>query len=473
MSRSSAQELLRRHGIAYMATRNGRYTTNCPWCLGPYLSVKIDDGGACWFCRDCQCRGPEPAAAGNGRATNSLGKPTAVYPYEDELGRLLFEVLRFEPTGGPKQFRQRAGPDQQKWSIKGVRIGSSDDISDWFERGGGTVETLWAAVERLPDYALADDMPPPDNEPPPAHPPDEPARAEPEPKHVPVPLLRVSDWEGVPVPKREWTVPDRIPVRNVALLSGEGAVGKDILTLQLAVAHVLARDWFGTMPTPGPVLYLNCEDEPDELHRRLDVIRTSRAVRLADLNDLHLWSLVGQDAVLAAPDRRGTLMQRTARFRELRERVLDIRPVLVVASSLADVFAGNENDRSQTRQFVTIMRGLGMEANCAALLIAHPSLSGIATDSGLSGSTAWHNSIRARGLLKTATVKTATADDDSEPDPDLRVLEWRKNSYGPLAEQTQLRWKLIEGTRADCSCRMSVQARSSKWPPTVGSTTCS
>jgi hypothetical protein len=30
--------------------------------------------------------------------------------------------LRFEPIGQPKQFRQRTGPDQKKWSIKGARI---------------------------------------------------------------------------------------------------------------------------------------------------------------------------------------------------------------------------------------------------------------------------------------------------------------------------------------------------------------
>ena len=35
----SAQELLRRHGIEYKPTRNGKFTTNCPECGGGYLSV--------------------------------------------------------------------------------------------------------------------------------------------------------------------------------------------------------------------------------------------------------------------------------------------------------------------------------------------------------------------------------------------------------------------------------------------------
>jgi len=53
---------------------------------------------------------------GNGRAGHpSLGKIVAVYPYSDENGTVLFEVVRFEP----KDFRQRR-PDGT-WSVKGVR----------------------------------------------------------------------------------------------------------------------------------------------------------------------------------------------------------------------------------------------------------------------------------------------------------------------------------------------------------------
>lgn len=49
------------------------------------------------------------------------GQPVAAYPYLDEQGELLFEVVRFEP----KDFRQRrpdpAGKGGWTWSLKGVR----------------------------------------------------------------------------------------------------------------------------------------------------------------------------------------------------------------------------------------------------------------------------------------------------------------------------------------------------------------
>jgi hypothetical protein len=55
---------------------------------------------------------------------------------------------------------------------------------------------------------------------------------------------------------------------------------------------------------------------------------------------------------------------------------------------------------------------------------------------GMSGSTAWFNSVRAQIYLKAAATR-----DGDEPDPDLRELEAKKSNYGPLAKTTLLRWK--------------------------------
>ena len=88
-----------------------------------------------------------------------------------------------------------------------------------------------------------------------------------------LPMLDIASWDGVPVPARDWAVRDRIIRRAVTVLSGEGGIGKSILIMQLCCAHVLARDWFGQLPEPGPVIYLNAEDDERELHFRLEAIR--------------------------------------------------------------------------------------------------------------------------------------------------------------------------------------------------------
>jgi RecA-family ATPase len=68
---------------------------------------------------------------------------------------------------------------------------------------------------------------------------------------------------------------------------------------------------------------------------------------------------------------------------------------------VADVFGGSEIDRSQVRQFVALTRQIAIAANGYVIMSAHPSLAGINSNNGLSGSTQWHNSVRARGYLHT------------------------------------------------------------------------
>jgi RecA-family ATPase len=68
---------------------------------------------------------------------------------------------------------------------------------------------------------------------------------------LPLEFIRAANWHSQPIPRRHWAVENRIPLRNVTLLSGEGAIGKSVVLMQLGVAHVLGRDWLGTLPEPG------------------------------------------------------------------------------------------------------------------------------------------------------------------------------------------------------------------------------
>ena len=146
-------------------------------------------------------------------------------------------------------------------------------------------------------------------------------------------------------------------------------------------------------------------------------------------------SMAGEEALLAVPDKSG-MMKPTEMFVRLQKSACDIRPKLIVIDNSADVFGGNENDRTQVRQFITILRGLAMTANAGVLLTSHPSLSGLNSGSGLSGSTGWNNNVRSRAYFKRVIVEK-----DDEPDPNLRVLEIMKANYGPVGETITLRWQ--------------------------------
>ena len=243
-----------------------------------------------------------------------------------------------------------------------------------------------------------------------------------------------ADLAGKPVPARGWLVRDMIPDRTVTLLGGDGGTGKSQIALQLSVATEIGSEWLGQLPEQGPVVFASAEDDQDELHRRLSDIAALHNVSLADLSDLHVTSLAGRDAVMGVPDKAG-IIRETAVWRGLVAKVEQVKPRLVVIDTLADIFAGNENARAEARQFIGQLRGLAITRSCAVLLLNHPSLSGMASGAGTSGSTAWSNSVRSRIYFE-----RAKGEDGIEIDPDLRLLKVMKANYGPVGMELRLRW---------------------------------
>src|SRR5262249_47254426 len=103
--------------------------------------------------------------------------------------------------------------------------------------------------------------------------------------------------------------------------------------------------------------------------------------------------------------------------------------------ALADSFAGDENNRIQARQFISMLRRPAVTHHCAFLAIAHPSLSGIATGRGTSGSTGWSNSVRARMYLETLALE------GRDPDPNLKMLREPKANYAEAGFELVLRYE--------------------------------
>ena len=239
--------------------------------------------------------------------------------------------------------------------------------------------------------------------------------------------------KGKAVPPRQWLVHGLVPQKTVTLFSGDGGTGKSLLALQLAVAVVAQTAWIGKTANIGRVIFLSAEDDDDELHRRLDDILTAEHREYDDLSGLTLRSLAGEDALLAV-ETQIALMQ-SALFEELDKRAAEEAPALIVFDPLADVYPANENDRAKVRQFVGILRGLAIKRKCAVLLLGHPSLTGLNSGTGTSGSTAWNNSVRSRLYLSRIT------DNGFEPDPDARVLSTKKANYGRTGGEINLKWE--------------------------------
>jgi RecA-family ATPase len=186
-----------------------------------------------------------------------------------------------------------------------------------------------------------------------------------------LPVIDPRDWQGKTVPQRQWFIEGLIPDRTVTNLSGDGGSGKTEVILQLIAAASLQTQWFGKDVSTGPCLYYGAEDEADELHRRLETIVRHEGKQLSDLAGIRLVPMAGQDAVLAEPDRKGMLAA-TPIFAKLEAETRSLRPKLVVIDPSADVFGGDEINRSQVRKFVSMLRGLAIDFDCAVLLLSHP-----------------------------------------------------------------------------------------------------
>lgn len=157
----------------------------------------------------------------------------------------------------------------------------------------------------------------------------------------------------------------------------------------------------------------------------------------------------------------------TPTFAELLRIAKDHDARLVIIDTLADVFAGNENERGQARTFAQAALGLlARETQGAVLVLAHPSRAGMNSGSGESGSTAWVGTFRSQVYL--ATPKTEQGE---PPDPDLRVLTRRKSNATRRDETIELRWE--DGVFVAKHLWPAFWGQSSGAPPNGSSWNCS
>ncbi len=260
-------------------------------------------------------------------------------------------------------------------------------------------------------------------------------------RSIPLPVLNPADWQGQTLPVRKFFVPDLIPIKAVTLLSGDGGTGKSYLALQLATAAVCGETWLGMPVKSGPVLVLACEDDGDELQLRLHDITSALGRRFDELENMRIVVGVGLDAAIFEAEEGASKGRLTARFAEIEQHARDLRPVAIMLDTAADIYAANESTRRIVRQFIGALTGLGIELNCAIVLLAHPSKAGMASGDNYSGSTAWNGSVRSRLSLEYAAKPKASDDEDGSIDRNARILKHAKSNRGARLDDIKLRWE--------------------------------
>ena len=238
-----------------------------------------------------------------------------------------------------------------------------------------------------------------------------------------------------PVKKREWVLEEWFPKKTVSLLFGQGGVGKTLVIQQLANCIAKGEDFFNVKTQKMPVLCVFCEDDNEEINRRQMSINEWMGVEegfSSASEQVFFWPRVGEDNIVVTFPSQGE-DKATNFYHKLLKVVEKIKgeekEICVILDNATDFFGGSENVRREVNSFIkTYCGALCTRYNATVILLAHPSLSGLASGSGMSGSTAWENSVRSRSYLAR----------DEEVD-DLRVLSRKKSNYSAIDSQNDIK----------------------------------
>lgn len=231
-------------------------------------------------------------------------------------------------------------------------------------------------------------------------------------------------------PARDWMVENCFLRGTVAMVSGDGGIGKSLLMQQLCSCAVLGKPFLGMILKPGRALFLGCEDDGDELHRRQWNINRSLGAAMEDVLEggLDLVPRVGQDSGLMLFDRKEWRMKRAPLMDRLLVHCRREGVQYVVIDTATKTFRGNQNDETQVDDYIAELRRLAIAIQGVVIFTKHPSMSGRALGTGESGNVAWSNSVRARFYLR--KDKSGGV-----------VFEGLKANYGKTLDKIALRWE--------------------------------
>ena len=243
-----------------------------------------------------------------------------------------------------------------------------------------------------------------------------------------------------------------IPLGELALLVGEGGIGKSWALLQLAISIVTGRSWLGfKVPADaiGGVAVIMAEEDEDELARRVRTIsdRLNLAAHERSMVDARLFpmGLVGKAPELVAPTDEGSVIEGSG-FYKLEELLTTRAPEggwrLIIFDPLVKFLPpGAESDNVLASGFVDVIATWPKTLpGCPTLLMAHhtnkQSRKGLGgSASAARGASSLTDSFRCQVNIWTEEREKETPEDAAIEDILIAIT---KSNYGPKGTPQKL-----------------------------------
>lgn len=258
-----------------------------------------------------------------------------------------------------------------------------------------------------------------------------------------------SDLGAMPMAVEQW-----VPSHGVTLIGSHGGGGKTVLAGQLALCWSAGRQFLGREVARHRVLLILYESSRSVAHRRIR--RTAQALgidleRLAEDGDLHVLVadeaadgllLFGREPQL---DERGRpfvphVAATTTAYVDLKRTIQSLGITALVIDPVTDAFDGDEVNRRDVRAFIGALRKLVPGPVVVTVHVNRASARSGRPGDAWSGSTAWHNSARAR--IELLPANPGDVEDDPaviRQDDGIRTLHLAKNNDGPSGLQLEVR----------------------------------
>jgi hypothetical protein len=247
-----------------------------------------------------------------------------------------------------------------------------------------------------------------------------------------------------PAPPFPWIAHRILPANADVLLSAHGGTRKSRLMLQLCVALAIGGEFLGEKLKPGRCLYVCCEDDEDEVHRRLEEICVGYGSKIADLhatgNFLILDGSGDEDFAIFRRGRSEMGSGVTALYPLVEDACNKHKPVLLVADGIGDLFDGDEIRPSDAKRFMRLLRNLVRPQKGTAVAIGHVSRAfadGRATGEAFRGGAGWHNAPRCRIEWLHPSEVTESGETRRVRSPEGRMI-WRMAKLSGAPDQHEV-----------------------------------